>query len=178
MRPNKPPYGDPPGKGRKWWNSLSPQLRIKILTPYFENAWTNKELKTFLGLTIGRIARVRDNRNMELKAKATEAAPQLVPKPAKKKKRREKVPAPAPAPPLEPPPVAPPEPPVPEPPPVPAPTPVVVTPPEKVAPARVVSTKLTTDWRLMCDHKDDKGHQCGYLRLPESNSCGRPGHDK
>jgi len=170
VRPNKPPYGAPPGKGRRWWSSLSAQLRIKILTPYFENNWTNKELEALLGLTIGRIARTRDNRNMELKVKAAEAAPQPVPKPAKKRKRRKEVTAPTPAPS--------PEPPTPEPPPAPAPTPTVAVALEKATRTRVVSTKLTTDWRKMCIHKDEKNHQCGYIKLPGSESCGRPGHDK
>src|SRR3989344_2756632 len=142
VRPNSPPYGAPPGKGRRWWSSLSAQLRIKILTPYFENNWTNKELEALLGLTIGRIARTRDNRNMELKVKAAEAAPQPVPPPA------------------------------------PAPTPTVAVALEKATRTRVVSTKLTTDWRKMCIHKDEKNHQCGYIKLPGSESCGRPGHDK
>ncbi len=60
----------------------------------------------------------------------------------------------------------------------PAPAPPIVAAKEKVTPSRVVSTKLTTDWRMMCIHKDEKNHQCGYIKLPDSQSCGRPGHDK
>jgi hypothetical protein len=37
-----------------------------------------------------------------------------------------------------------------------------------------VSRKLTTDWRIQCKHTEG----CAYMCLPDSNSCGRPGHDK
>lgn len=36
-----------------------------------------------------------------------------------------------------------------------------------------VSTKLTSDWRRQCQYTG----RCGYERLPDSTSCGRPGHD-
>ena len=45
--------------------------------------------------------------------------------------------------------------------------------PEPIS-APEVSTKLTTDWRLECQHAGG----CAYMRLPGTNSCGRPGHDK
>lgn len=47
------------------------------------------------------------------------------------------------------------------------------TSPDKAVDTRVVSRKLTTDWRKQCKHSEG----CAYECLPDSVSCGRPGHD-
>ena len=146
----------PDGKGKRWWTRLSPEERRLHTDWRFDAGHKNSDVMEALALSVGTVSGIK-----RIWRERREEARDI---------------APAPAPP-NPPPPKPPQPPVPKPP-APAPAPPVVAAKEKVAPSRVVSTKLTTDWRLQCGHKDEKGHQCGYKHLPDSASCGRPGHDK
>lgn len=54
--------------------------------------------------------------------------------------------------------------------------PAVPVQPEEPEPP-IVSRTLAATETVQCAYRDEKGHRCGYEHLPDSDSCGRVGHE-
>ena len=138
----------PNGKGKRWWSRLSQDERRLHTDWRFDAGHTNSAVMTALDLSVGTVSGIK-----------------RIWRERKEESVREVTDAHAPAAPKPKPPVPPPEPPVPEPQPS--------APPADKVP-RIVSRKLAGDWRKKCGFSG----RCDYEHLPDSTSCGRPGHDK
>ena len=153
----------PNGKGKRWWSRLSQDERRLHTDWRFDAGHTNSAVMTALDLSVGTVSgikRIWRERKEESVREVTDAHAPAAPKP--------KPPVPPPEPPAPEP--QPPKPPAPKPP---VPEPQPSTPPADKVP-RIVSRKLAGDWRKKCGFSG----RCDYEHLPDSASCGRPGHDK
>ena len=156
IKTDKDGHPIPDGKGKRWWTRLTPNERRLHTDWRFDAGHKNSDVMAALGLSVGTVSGIKRIWRERKEVSGGTAG------------------APAPTPPK------PPEPPAPEPqppiPPAPIPSPAPSEPKkERVEP---VSRTLAASEKTSCVHKDEKGRRCGYAPLPDSTSCGRPGHDK